>query len=162
MNEMTIGIGEIGFSNNRKRVLKTFALGSCLAVIIWDAVAKFGAMAHITLPDSSNAIDKNLEMSGKYADTAIPYLFNEMKKYNPLMNKRNLVVKLVGSAEILNDGKLFQIGKRNLCAVKELLKNEGVSVTTEDVGGSVSRTVSLNINSGVVTVYNPGIGEWKI
>ena len=48
-----MGIGDIGISSGRDGEVKTYALGSCVAVIVYDKIRKRAAMAHVTLPDST-------------------------------------------------------------------------------------------------------------
>ena len=53
MTDLTIGIGEWAVSADASRALKTFALGSCVAVLIYDVKIRVAGMIHIALPDSS-------------------------------------------------------------------------------------------------------------
>ena len=50
----------------------------------------------------------------------------------------------------------FQIGRRNHVELKRMLWRNGVLVRDEDVGGSISRTVSLDIATGQVLVKAGG------
>jgi chemotaxis protein CheD len=50
----------------------------------------------------------------------------------------------------------FQIGKRNIVALKKLFWKNGVLIKGEDVGGSKSRTVTLNVASGEVRIKSNG------
>ena len=56
----------------------------------------------------------------------------------------------------LKQESLFQIGKRNLIILRKLLWKNGLLVKSYDVGGSNSRTMSLEIGTGKVTIKSGG------
>jgi chemotaxis protein CheD len=134
--------------------LVTYALGSCIAVVIWDPAAKVGGLLHFMLPDSS--VDRETQGRAnpyRYADTGTPLLFRQA--YEKGAEKRRLQVRLAGGASVLDDGGVFNIGKRNHAAVRKILWKAGVLVHGEDVGGTVSRTVRLDVATGRCTVSEP-------
>ena len=53
MAEIVLGIGGIGATNTKGSSLKTYALGSCIAVVILDPQTRTVGMVHVALPDSS-------------------------------------------------------------------------------------------------------------
>ena len=68
-----IGIGEYRVGSFP---MMTIGLGSCIGLTLYDDTLKVGAMVHIMLPDSAGRTDR----PGKYADTAIVLLLNELTK----------------------------------------------------------------------------------
>lgn len=48
-----VGIGEFAISNRPEDTIKTFSLGSCIAVVIYDKIQKVAGMAHIAMPSKS-------------------------------------------------------------------------------------------------------------
>jgi chemotaxis protein CheD len=70
--------------------------------------------------------------------------------------KNRLQVKLAGGAEILNDGKLFSIGRRNHTAIRKVLWQHGLMVSAEQVGGTEPRTVYLHLKDGTTLIKNNG------
>jgi len=50
---VVVGVGDMGVSNNPQITLSTYALGSCVAVVAYDPVAKAGGLLHLMLPDST-------------------------------------------------------------------------------------------------------------
>lgn len=132
----------------------TFALGSCIAVVIWDPAARVGGLLHFMLPDSS--VDRETQGRAnpcRYADTGTPLLFRQA--YEIGADKRRLRVRLAGGANMADDRGVFNIGKRNHAAVRKILWKAGVLVHGEDVGGAVSRTVRLDVATGRCTVSEP-------
>ena len=79
---------------------------------------------------------------GKYADTAIPALIDELKHKgcNPVRYK----AKIAGGASLftLKDDTL-QIGKRNAEAVQQILKEYKIHIVGKDVGGNRGRTITF-------------------
>ena len=48
-----VGVGDCCVSGDPDAVLVTYALGSCIAVVIHDPVSKVGGLLHYMLPESS-------------------------------------------------------------------------------------------------------------
>jgi chemotaxis protein CheD len=148
-----IGIGEWRVTNDREEVIKTFALGSCLAVIVHDR-AGIGGMVHVALPDSTTDADASGKPEAYYADRALPVLFAEMLGLGSSLRK--IQIKLVGAADSRCEGDLFNIGKRNILAVKRLLWSRGLGIVAEDTGGVMSRTVEFRVGDGCLTIRSNG------
>ncbi len=161
MGQIVVGVGGIGLSKKPEDVIKTYALGSCVALIFYAQREKAAALAHIALPDSKLGNGKAKTMPGYFADTAIPILIEKFKKIGIAGNNR-LTVKLAGGANILDPAGKFNIGKRNVLAIKKLLWRYHLGALAEDVGQSHSRTVTLNVKDGEVTISSPNRKDWKI
>lgn len=81
--EYIVGIGEYIISTNNEDIVKTFALSTCVAMVIYDQNKKILAMAHVLLPNASTDVDDEAYRTAKYADRAVYNVINEMKlKYN--------------------------------------------------------------------------------
>ncbi len=159
MKTVLLGIGDIGISNDPEEILKTCALGSCVAVIILNPSVRAAAMAHIALPCSSTNIKKARLKPGYFADTGIPALLKLMNKVSSNGTRKNLFVKIVGGAQIMDKRNTFNIGKRNVLAIKKILWSYGLGVIAEDTGGDISRTVIVPLSTGKVIVSSPGLPE---
>ena len=139
--------------------LKTMGLGSCVAVIVYDVMTKTVGMMHIVLPDSSRLQKKAEESPGYFADTGIPLLLAEMKKKG--VNPFNIKVKLAGGANVVGSTSSFNIGKRNVMAVRKALWQAGLGPVAEDTGGSVSRTVTISTDTLEVNIKDT-VGNWSV
>ncbi len=149
---LVVGIGELRVSDVPDSVIVTHALGSCVAVCLFDPLAKVAALLHFMLPDSRINPGRGSERPETFADTGIPLLFKTAYEYG--LEKRRAVVKLVGGAEITGGGDTpFRPGRRNALAAKQVLWRHGVLVSAEDCGGSVARTVHLTVQDGRVQVF---------
>ena len=133
--------------------LITYALGSCLGISIYDAVAQVGGLIHIMLPQSSVSPEKARERPHMFVDTGVPLLFKESYKLGA--RKERLSVTVAGGASLRASGKdCFEIGKRNLVMLRKLLWRNGVLLQREDVGGNCSRNMSLDVSTGDVTIFS--------
>ncbi|MFH0925310.1 MAG: chemotaxis protein CheD [bacterium] len=156
MGNIIVGVGGIGVSNNPSDLIKTFALGSCVAIVVIDALTKTTGMVHIALPDSAVDPKKGKELPGYFTDTGIPALFRLMKGKGALKVEKMMIVKLAGGAKIMDPNSIFDIGKRNILAIKKFLWAKGLGPVAEDVGGSHSRTVTVKVDTGEMLISSYG------
>ena len=149
-----IGVGEIVVSKNPDNVLVT-SLGSCVAVIMLAPAICGAGLAHVALPSSSVNIEQARIKPGYYADTGIARLLDAMDKLNGGKRGR-LLVKLVGGANIMDPDNTFDIGKRNVLAIKKILWENRLGVLVEDLGEDISRNVRVRVDTGQVSVKTLG------
>jgi chemotaxis protein CheD len=157
-----VGIAELRVSADPGEVLVTYALGSCLGICVYDPVARVGGMLHAMLPESSIDPEKAREKPGMFIDTGVPRLFRRCYRLGAV--KARMRVTVAGGASSRADGEAdhFQVGRRNLGALRELLRRNGVALHGHDVGGVLSRTISLRLEDGVVVVRMPGVPEYTL
>lgn len=151
---IVLGIGDYGATSKPEEVIKTIGLGSCVAVICTDTQWKIAAMIHVALPDSSMSPDRRIEKPGYFADTGLPALFDSLKQVGWRQGPQ-LTIKLAGGATIMDPNGTFNIGKRNILAIKKILWSLGFGAVAEDVGGNISRTVSVSAETGAVLITSP-------
>lgn len=141
-------------SADPRSALVTYALGSCLGVTVYDPAARIGGLLHSMLPDSSLDAAGSEWNPFKFADTGIPRLLEDISELGA--SKRRLVVCVAGAAQILDDQRLFEIGRRNYLAARRLLRKHGLLLASEAVGGAGFRTIWLEVASGQVVVQEAG------
>lgn len=159
MKNIVIGIGDCQVSADPDARLITYALGSCIALAIYDPVSRIGGMLHYLLPESKLDPEKAARNPFMFADTGIPELFH--KAYHLGAVKKRIRVTAIGGAQVI-ESESFQIGKRNHLAMKKILFRAGVLLHHEEVGGSLSRTVRLEMDSGRVVMKMGGNPEQQI
>lgn len=159
MSNIVVGVGDCQVSKNPDDCLITYALGSCIAIVIYDPIARVGGMLHYLLPDSTIDAAKAIRSPFTYADTGIPKLFHTA--YGLGAEKRRLNVFAAGGAQVLAS-ELFQIGKRNHLAMKKIMWRAGVLVHHEEVGGDQSRTIRMEIGTGRILMKLAGAAEQPI
>lgn len=157
MSLLVVGVADCRVSNDPGSVLVTYALGSCIAVMIHDPVAGVGGLLHFMLPESSLDRAKAQQNPYMFADTGIPSLFHSA--YQLGAEKRRLNVAVAGGAQIMDPEGRFNIGKRNSLAMRKIFWKAGVLVKSEETGGTVSRTVRLDIADGTMFLRGPGEQE---
>jgi chemotaxis protein CheD len=156
---LRIGIGEFAVSNSPEETLTTVALGSCVAVCLWEPHARVAGLLHFLLPDSSLNQARAQREPAVFADTGIAQLFHAA--YALGAHKPRCQIRLVGGAEIgghkaAGAEGVFNVGRRNVIAARGILWRNGVLVEGEDIGGTVPRTLTMSAVDGRVTVKTDG------
>jgi chemotaxis protein CheD len=143
-------------STERGDLIITHALGSCLGITIHDPVACVGGLLHVMLPLSTIDLVKADRNPFMFVDTGVPKLFLECFKVGA--QKQRLEIRVAGGANSQNgeENDLFQIGKRNMVMLRKILWKNGLLLKSHDVGGSNSRTMSLEIGTGRVSIRSVG------
>lgn len=155
METITVGIADCQVSADPDSLLITHGLGSCIGVAIHDPAVSVAGLLHFMLPDSKMDQERGTQRPYMFADTGIPHLFHAA--YARGADKRRLIVRLIGGAQVLDPNGVFNIGKHNHVACRRILWAAGVMVHGEEVGGTISRTVRLEVGSGRV-LWNSGSG----
>jgi chemotaxis protein CheD len=138
-------------------VLVTIGLGSCVAIVLHDPVAKIGGLAHVLLP--SPALVRRDGNPAKFPQTAVPALLESMAAAGA--NRRRIVARIVGGASMfasLAPAGSIQMGERNVVASRQVLHTLGVPLVAEAVGGDYGRTVRLTVGDGRVEVHSVSHG----
>ena len=128
--KLTVGIADMKMAQGNG-VLITYALGSCIGLCFHDPRLRLGALLHIMLPLNMEAGRKN---PLKYADTGIRETLKQMEAKGA---NRSRITAGLGN-----------IGQRNIESVHTILRNEGIRLLAEDVGGKVARTLLFDVASG--------------
>ncbi len=145
-----VHISDAKVSCGSSDVLTTYSLGSCIGVSLYDPATHIGGMLHYQLPSSKMDPKQAQEKPLMFADTGMKILLAKMVGMGA--SKKRLRVKIAGGALIEPGPKGFDIGKRNHLSIRKVLWKHGMSIDAEDIGGSSSRNMYLNISSGDVTV----------
>jgi len=154
MADLVVGISDLKVSSNPADSMITYALGSCIAVAVYDPAAKVGGLLHYMLPDSTLDAARAKDTPAMFADTGIPLLFKSCYKMGA--DKKRMVVKVAGGASILDESNFFRIGQKNIMAMRKLFWSNNVLIDAEDTGKNVNRTVRLDMSTGKVTVKRAG------
>lgn len=117
--------------DDRRDILMTTVLGSCVAACLYDPVRGIGGMNHFLLPDG--------EVRGdiRHASAAMEQLVNSLLKRGAL--RARMEAKLFGGARMMVG--LPDIGRRNGEAALAFLRSEGISLRAHSLGGTAARRV---------------------
>lgn len=149
MSNITIGIGDLKVCR-APDVLVTYALGSCVGICLLDATVGVGGLSHIMLPDSKAGMS-GTSTPMRFADTAIPMLLREMEKLGA--SKPRMKAKIAGGATMFATASdKFNIGERNVAAVKRMLMLYRIPIIAEDTGLDYGRTQFFYPETGVMEI----------
>jgi chemotaxis protein CheD len=143
-------------------VLKTTGLGSCVGLTLFDPHLRLGGMAHIMLPSSDIARERQLNIA-KYADTAVPELLKRLIDKGAI--KSRLIAKMAGGAQMfafMGGTDTMRIGPRNVEATKQALEYFLIPLVAEDTGGNYGRTVELDSQTGIFSIRSVQFGVKEI
>lgn len=155
-----VGMADYKVARNPASLI-SYGLGSCVGIALYDPVTKIGGLAHIMLPDSTQA--RSAENPAKFADTALPRMLDDMIRLGAVKNR--VIAKIAGGAQMFtfaNATDIMRVGERNTEAVKAVLKKIDVKIVAEDTGGNYGRTVELKLDSGVYRVKTIDKGEKEL
>ena len=150
MPMVILGISDLQVSNRPEDTLITYSLGSCIGATAYDPIAKIGGMLHYMLPLSKIAPDKARRNPAMFADTGIPLLLKKM--YTLGASKKRMIIRVAGGSHLMDQNKIFNIGERNYLILRKILWKNSLLIKSEDVGGNLSRTVRMEIDTGMITV----------
>jgi chemotaxis protein CheD len=151
----TVGIGEYRVSSSPEDYLKTYALASCVGITFYCPRKKIAGMLHAALPYPLDE-EEGITRPGYYVSTGIPLLINLMcSQFGCVIDE--LQINLYGGANSIRKIDYFNIGQRNIKAVREILSARGVMFYYSEVGGTISRTLEMEVATGVVKVFTQPI-----
>lgn len=155
-NRITVGISDMQISRSTGDVLITHSLGSCLGLSAWDSRFRIGGLIHCLLPRSDSPDVKNPFM---YVNVGVPMMIRKLVALG--CKKGTLVFRAAGCGRMLHIQNQFDTGSQNLAVLEALFHKNGVSLAARDVGGSIPRTMSLDMETGQVRISSQG-KEWEL
>ena len=148
--DRVVGMGEYIVSNEEKDILRTFSLASCVAVTAYCPLKGAAGMIHVVLPYPLNDKDKR-DRASYFAETGVPLMINEIcRKF--ACTRRELYIELYGGADTVLKQDIYSIGKKNIDAVKNVLHQMGLAAHKEDLRGTQSRTLTMDVKTGAVGI----------
>jgi chemotaxis protein CheD len=148
-----VGVADLKVSSSPGERLITYALGSCLGIVVYDPHVLVAGMLHVMLPTGTIDPAKMQDKPAMFVDSGIPLLFKECYKLGA--KKERMQVKVAGGAHAgaSEADDRFQIGKRNMIALRKLLWKNGVMIHANETGGvQTSRTMWVDVATGDVTL----------
>ena len=124
-------------------------LGSCVAACLLDPIAMVGGMNHFMLPVKQGDRDPDVFYAARYGAAAMEFLINNLLHLGAQRDR--IVAKAFGGGHVMA-GMSTDIGGQNIDFVRRFLKNEGIPLWTEDMGGPFPRKVYFFPHTGQVLV----------
>lgn len=156
MTEILVRVADLNVGG-ADDVLVTVGLGSCVAIALYDAVARVGGLAHILLP--SPALSRETDNAAKFPQLALPRLVELMAARGA--SSKRIAARIAGGASMfanLAPSGTIQMGERNVVATRQALSASGVPLVGEAVGGDFGRTVRLFVADGRLEVSSVAHG----
>lgn len=151
-----VGVAEYAVAAGES-TLVTSGLGSCVGIALADTDAGVAGLAHAMLPsvgdrEAAAATDGGTdEPSGKYVDTAVPGLLDEMADRGA--DPARIEARLAGGSAMFEfssaDGG---VGERNVAAAETALAERDIPIVARDVGGDHGRSLTLAVPTGSLSV----------
>ena len=162
VSKMTaVNFSEMKISGNPAETLVAFSIGSGIGITVFDPVIGVGGILNFILPDSAGASGVDPEQAPlMFADTGVPFFLDAIFEHGACQN--NMKIVIAGGAHILDQTVEFNIGQKNFEMLKTCLCRYDLKIFHEDIGGTFSRTLSLEIGSGFSCIKIFGQGEVKV
>jgi chemotaxis protein CheD len=150
--QIKVGMADYKLGKSPDRLI-TLGLGSCIGITIYAKKIKAGGMAHIMLPKNNDPEKR----SWKFADIAIEDMINELSKLGIKISE--MEAKIAGGARMFSfntSDEKSSIGYRNAVSVKQILAEMNIKIISEDVGGTMGRTIELDLENGDLKIKTIG------
>tara|TARA_R110002072_G_scaffold228234_12_gene385373 strand:+ start:5465 stop:5995 length:531 start_codon:yes stop_codon:yes gene_type:complete len=149
-NGLVVGVADMAIGSVDDGQIVTYALASCIGLTAYDPIARVGGLLHFMLPQPSPKSEPKELKQFMYATTGMPRMFRRLVERGAEQNR--LILIAAGGAEILAGAAHMAIGKRNRTMVRKVLWKMNLALVAEDTGGSVARTMSLDLATGEVRI----------
>lgn len=124
-------------------------LGSCVAVCLFDPIARVGGMNHVLFAQERVAATQ--EPCSDSAAGALQSLLGQLSRLGA--QESRMVAKLYGGAELFDQERnQYQVGTSNIKAVTSLLHRKGIPIVEQRLGGRHPRRITLQPDTGKVMV----------
>lgn len=131
----------------------TTVLGSCISACMRDVKTGIGGMNHFMLPGCNTKHSGSWAEAGsletRFGVAAMENLINEILKQG--CRKKSLEVKLFGGGDVMKM-KSNSIGNKNIEFALNFVKEEGINIAAQDLGGDSPRKVVYFPETGRVLV----------
>ena len=159
--EIFLQPGDLYFGDRNTRI-RTL-LGSCISIVMWHPKLLLGGMCHYLLASSGK---KNAHLDGRYGDEAMLKLFSEAIRHKS--DPGEYIVKIFGGGNMFEKSNVHipcvdkpceqvidmcrNVSCKNSVKGVSLLEDYGFSISSKDLGGTLSRNIMFDIWSGDVWV----------
>ncbi len=150
------------FSEHEGDILEAQSLGTGIALIIKCQKTGITALAHIPFPDSRIDPGQGTNQPGLFVDTAVDRLLQAIRAEGSPLKTESTTVILVGGAGIKNVNPELDTGSRNIEAVQQQIRDQGLSITSKDLGRNLNRTVTVDPGLEAIKITAPGQKAWYL
>lgn len=153
--DVTLRIGGV-FATDREAVIRT-VLGSCIAVCLFDPVSRVGGMNHFMLPSLDEPSTSSSGDATRYGVHAMEVLIGSIQRLGGRRDR--LLAKLFGGGHVLQTAPSQRsVPARNIAFIERYVRDENITVVSQDLGGYLARRVHFYPHTGKVLVKRMGEG----
>ena len=120
-------------------------MGSAVTVCLWDREKRVGGVSHFIYPE----ISEKKKATAQYGNVAVLTLIKLM--ITDGSDKSSLEAQLFGGGDPVSLAE-DTIGKQNVSMAKRILNQQGIPITSEDVGGSKGRKLAYKSDTNEAIV----------
>jgi chemotaxis protein CheD len=152
--ERNIGMAEVAII--RQPEIARMVLGSCVGLVLIHEARGIAAIAHVVLPDAGSRAGPPC----KFADVAVPHMVRLLE--NEKASVRGLVAKVAGGASMFQTSGPIQIGVANQTAIRQALRQAGIPIVAEHLGGTKGRRITFGSDGNELLVEIAGEASVRI
>jgi len=142
----------------KARATVSTVVGVCVAVSLWDAKRRFGAMNHFLYP----RVNDPAKATPKYGNVATIELVKMMEEAGS--RRADLIAQVLGGGRP-RDAAGPDFGAQNVEVALDVLNRKSIYVGSHDTGGSMGRKVSFDTGTGhlmVLKVHKLRAEDWVL
>ena len=126
----------------------TTILGSCVSVCLWDGAVGVGGLNHFLLPE----VVENGQASPRFGNVAIQELIAGITDLGGRLPR--LRAKVFGGASLMESTQPSgrTLGQQNVDLAGRLLREAGIPIVAQDVGGARGRKLLFQTGDGTAWV----------
>ena len=135
--------------------ITTIGLGSCVGIVLYERTKNIAGLVHIMLPDSTKIRQNQNKL--KFADTGNTGTGGGTGKTGTQPEEYDCQdCRWRKMFQFSSDTAMGNIGEKNVEAVREVLKQYGIKIVSEDVGLNYGRTIVFDPVTKDLTVVTAG------
>ncbi len=151
MRQILIRPDELAVSEG-DAVLTSLALGSSLAICMYDQNRHIGGMVHTLLPRSCSGVVRETDKL-RYVDSSVKALCDALLAQGA--DLADLRAKLAGGARIFSFSQTErqkEVGRENILCARQQLQELGIPLVSEDTGENYGRSVYFHTSDGRLAI----------
>ena len=151
MRQILIRPDELAVSEG-DTVLMSLALGSSLAICMYDQNRQIGGMVHTLLPLSHSGIVREADKL-RYVDSSVKALCDALLARGAVLE--DIRAKLAGGARIFcfsHTEQQHEVGRENILCARQKLQELGIPLVSEDTGENYGRSVYFHTADGRLAI----------
>ena len=151
MRQILIRPDELAVSEG-DAVLMSLALGSSLAICMYDQNRQIGGMVHSLLPMSRSRTIREADRL-RYVDSSVQALYDALVARGAV--QADIRAKLAGGARIFSFSHTEpqkEVGRENILCARQSLQDLGIPLVSEDTGENYGRSVYFHTADGRLAI----------